>query len=116
VRRADSRLGGDSAPAKLSDRPAGIPDFRHVANFPAGEFHHIDIIGVGGFAGRRAGTAFPAMGTGKHGIGEKDVEQALVRGRIELQNNVIDSFVLHEHSGDSHDQRAFRTHVSRRSR
>src|SRR5271157_3058667 len=62
-----------SGPAEFLHGPAGVPDFRHVPDLVASEFHDIDVVRRRALAGRRTGTTLSGMGGGEHAIGANAV-------------------------------------------
>src|SRR5215472_6178654 len=56
-------------PAQFPHGPTGIPDFRHVTDLVAFEFHHVNVICVGTLAGWWTGTTLTTMRPGKHSEG-----------------------------------------------
>src|SRR5262249_19202389 len=66
-------------PAEFLHGQTGVPDFGHVADLVAVEVHHIDIVGLGALARRRARTALAAMRRMEDTIGG-DVFSLLVGG------------------------------------
>ena len=67
-RRMAFELSFGSSPAKFLHGPGGVPNFGHVPNPVAFEFHNVNIIRGCALPGWRHGTALASMGTGEDAI------------------------------------------------